>query len=206
VLRFASAVGGYADSTGLADRAGPRGPAVRQARTVHRTVHVRAHLLGLGSRRRTHFACFAALRSNSAGESVYEARQGAPTPVLRCSSPQGRCAHLPPAALRASWVDCVGASAVQRSLAHSGLAPSRQLSTQENGIIESVGWVIFCGHKAIQIAPNVAGHTRKSSCIRRHMTIQKSALLSAAVLQPAINQAFSCSCTALAQGPKLPPF
>ena len=31
--------------TGLAGRAGPGGPAVRQARTVHRTVHVRAHFL-----------------------------------------------------------------------------------------------------------------------------------------------------------------
>ena len=35
-----------ATSPGLAGRAGPAGPAVRKAQTVHRTVCVRAHLLG----------------------------------------------------------------------------------------------------------------------------------------------------------------
>ena len=69
---------------GLAGRAGPCGPAVRQARTVPRTVRVRAHLLASRGCRITRFVRCA---QTGCGKSVDEARCARPPSRLRCSAP-----------------------------------------------------------------------------------------------------------------------
>ena len=63
-----------------------------------------------------------------------------------------------------------------------GWEPLDDAKNTAPSVIESVGWVVVCGHKTIQIAPHVASHKGKSPCVQGHMTIPKSALLSAEVL------------------------
>ena len=72
---------------GLAGRAGPCGPAVRQARTVPRTVRVRAHLLASRGCRITRFVRCAHCAQTGCGKSVDEARCARPPSRLRCSAP-----------------------------------------------------------------------------------------------------------------------
>ena len=93
-----------ADSLRLAGRAGPGGPAPRQARTVLRTVRVRARLLGLLARSQlASLTSFASLRQCSR-VSLRSARVRARPGSLRCSAPQVRAAPCPHSPLpRQGW-------------------------------------------------------------------------------------------------------
>jgi hypothetical protein len=72
-----------ADFPGLAGRAGPCGPAARQARTVPRTVLVRARLLGLVARRVTRCAaCGRSARTHAASQKWRRAARAATSPAV----------------------------------------------------------------------------------------------------------------------------
>jgi len=64
-----------------------------------------------------------------------------------------------------------------------GWEPLNEARDTTPSIIESVGWVMSCGRKAIQIAPHVSSHKGGSPCVQGHMTIPRSALLRAEVLE-----------------------
>ena len=64
-----------------------------------------------------------------------------------------------------------------------GWEPLDEARSTVRSVIESVGWVMACGAKAVQIAPHVSSVKKGSTCVQGHMTIPRSALLSAEVLQ-----------------------
>ena len=86
------------DCPGLAGRAGPCGPAVRQARTVPRTVRVRAHLLASRGCRITRFVRCAHCAQTGCGKSVYEARCARPPRGCAARRHTQRPRRAPPAA------------------------------------------------------------------------------------------------------------
>lgn len=57
-------------------------------------------------------------------------------------------------------------------------------------IIESVGWVMSCGRRTVQIAPHVSTVAgQRGGCVQGHMTIPRSGLLDAKVLEAATSSA-----------------
>ena len=83
---------------GLAGRAGPCGPAVRQARTVPRIVRVRAHLLASRGCRITRFVRCAHCAQTGCGKSVDEARCARPPRGCAARRPIQRPRRAPSAA------------------------------------------------------------------------------------------------------------
>ena len=65
-----------------------------------------------------------------------------------------------------------------------GWEPLNEAKNAVPSIIESVGWVVVCGRRAVQIAPHVASHKGGSPCVQGHITIPRSGLLSVEVLRP----------------------
>jgi hypothetical protein len=81
-----------------------------------------AAMLVTGSRRGTRFARWCALRSNSHGEPVNEARTSAPTLSLRFSPPQRSPRRTAPAAKQGSWCANAGIPANLRRRVCAALA------------------------------------------------------------------------------------
>jgi hypothetical protein len=75
------------------------------------------------------------------------------------------------------WEDSVGCS--------RGWQPADEARSTTRSIIESVGWVCAVGRKAVQIAPHVGTHGGDLSCLQGCMTIPRSALLTAKILERA---------------------
>lgn len=62
-----------------------------------------------------------------------------------------------------------------------GWEPLDEATSTKVSIIESVGWVMVTGRRAVQIAPHVSMHR----CVQGHIVIPRSAFLAVEILQRA---------------------